>query len=344
MPTTNSIKKAFEGDIVELLEDYPKYDLKRGQRGIVITEFDKPEESYDLEIEDQQGNFSGFAYSVKPEHIVNLSRDALDRGLNHLNDGDILAAKKEFEYAIELRPGLIGTLHNLLMTALANVEAWETAVVFMRLLLELDPFYDQARDSLATAYLNWGIQVAKQGNTNDAAFLFLRASAVTSHPEINDRIRWNFAANFWNMGIAAFKKGKIDETRGLMRAACTYYPSLVVRENLAVACIHTAHFYMTNYQFEQAVDAFEEAEQIGLVWSNFINDYGIALTAVGRRDDARRAFERALALAPDDEIIKANLNRLLHQQSADTFVKEEKNYDFVPIELLAQSIHVAAVT
>jgi tetratricopeptide (TPR) repeat protein len=342
MLTTNGKKKALEGDVVELLEDYPKYNLKKGQRGIVITEFDEPEEAYDLEIEDQQGNFNSFAYSVKPEHIVNLTRDAIDRGLKCLNDGDVLAAKKEFEYAIELRPGLIGTLHNVLMTNLANVEAWETAASCMRLLLELNPFYEHARDSLATAYLNWGVQNAKQGNTTDAIFLFLRASAITSHPEINERIRLNFAATYWSLGVSAFRKGDVDETRGLMRLACAYYPSLVVRENLAIACVHSAHFYMANSRFEKAIDAFEEAEQIGLVWSDFINDYGIALTAVGRRDDARRAFERALALAPDDAIIKANLNRLLHKESADSFVREEKRYDFVPLELLAQSVHVAA--
>jgi tetratricopeptide (TPR) repeat protein len=342
MQIEKSNKKAFEGDVVELLEDYPKYDLKQGQRGIVITEFDEPEEAYDLEIEDEQGNFGGFAYSVKPEHIVNLTRDAFDRGLNLLDEGDILAAKKEFEFVTSLRPGMIGTLHNLLITSLARVEAWEAAVVCMRLLLELNPFYEHARDSLATAYLNWGVQVAKQGKPKDAFYLFLRASAITSNPEINDRIRWNFAATYWHMGIAAFRSGNIEDTRGLMRTACAYYPSQAVRENLAVACIHAAHFYMAKVNFEQAVDAFEEAEQIGLVWSNFINDYGIALTAVGRRDDARRAFERALTLAPGDEIIEANLNRLLRQEPADSFVKEEKKYGFVPIELIVQGIQITA--
>jgi tetratricopeptide (TPR) repeat protein len=343
MLTADYKRKAFEGDVVELLEDYPRYNLRKGQRGIVITEFDEPEEAYDLEIEDAQGNFSGFAYSVKPEHILNLTRDAFESGFRHLEEGELLAAKKEFEYAIELRPGLIGTLHNVLMSNLAKAEAWETGVVFMNLLLELNPFYEHARDSLAISYLNWGVQVANQGRATDALYILLRASAVTSDPEINDRIRWNFAATYWNLGVAAFRKGNIDETRGLMRAACAYYPSQVVRENLAVACIHAAHFYMANGRFEQAVDAFEEAEQIGLVWSNFINDYGIALTAVGRHDDARRAFDRALALAPNDAVIKANLNRLLRQEPADSFEKEEKKYDFVPIELVAQSVQVAAM-
>lgn len=344
MLTTNSKKKALEGDVVELLEDYPKYNLKKGQRGIVITEFDEPEEAYDLEIEDQQGNFLGFAYSIKPEHIVNLSRDALDRGLKYLDDGDVLAAKKEFEYAIELRPGLIGTLHNLMMTGFASVENWESAAFWMRILLEINPLYDFARNSLAIAYLNWGVEAAKQGDKDKAFLLFFRASGITSHIEINACIRHNLAASCCNFGVQALREGNVENARDLMRAACSYNSSEDVRNNLAVFCIHAAHFYMKLGRFDWAISAFEEAEEVGLVAPDFINDYAIALASVGRVDDARRAFERGLELAPDDRIIRANLNRLLHQDAAEYFVKEEKRYDFVPIELIAQSIHVAATT
>jgi hypothetical protein len=104
MLTKADTRKAHEGDVVELLQDYPKYNLKKGQRGIVISEFDEPAEAYDLEITDEQGNFLCFGYSIKPEHIVNLSRGALERGFKYLGEGNIISAKEEFEYAIELRP------------------------------------------------------------------------------------------------------------------------------------------------------------------------------------------------------------------------------------------------
>ena len=74
MTTKLDTKKAHEGDVVELLVDFPERNLRKGQRGLVITEFDQPTEAYDLEIEDEAGRFVGFAYSVKPDQIANLSR------------------------------------------------------------------------------------------------------------------------------------------------------------------------------------------------------------------------------------------------------------------------------
>jgi hypothetical protein len=69
-------KKASEGDAVELSMDLPKYNARRGQRGVVIATFDEPSEAYDLELADESGDFHGFAYSVTPEQFTNLSRAA----------------------------------------------------------------------------------------------------------------------------------------------------------------------------------------------------------------------------------------------------------------------------
>ena len=68
-------REAHEGDVVELVVDLPKYGFKRGQRGVVITELEEPEEAYDVEFEDEEGNFLGFAYSVKSSHFTNISRE-----------------------------------------------------------------------------------------------------------------------------------------------------------------------------------------------------------------------------------------------------------------------------
>lgn len=75
MPLISNKQKAFEGDVVELSTDIPTFNVKRGQRGIVITAFDEPE-AYDLELENESGDFLGFAYSIKPDQFSNLSRAA----------------------------------------------------------------------------------------------------------------------------------------------------------------------------------------------------------------------------------------------------------------------------
>jgi Domain of unknown function (DUF4926) len=61
-------RKAQELDLVEVLEDLPEYNIKKGEIGVVVVAFDNPDEAYDLEFVDESGQ-SRFAYSVKPDQI-----------------------------------------------------------------------------------------------------------------------------------------------------------------------------------------------------------------------------------------------------------------------------------
>lgn len=62
-------KKFQELEMVELLEDLPEYNLKKGEIGVVVEVFDRPSEAYDLEFVDESGRSSRFAYSVAPNQI-----------------------------------------------------------------------------------------------------------------------------------------------------------------------------------------------------------------------------------------------------------------------------------
>ena len=62
-------KKFQELEMVELVEDLPEYDLKKGEIGVVVEVFDTPSEAYDLEFVDESGRSSRFAYSVRPNQI-----------------------------------------------------------------------------------------------------------------------------------------------------------------------------------------------------------------------------------------------------------------------------------
>lgn len=67
-----STTKAHELDVVELLEDLPEYELKRGERGVVVEVFCDPAEAYMLEFVDEDGGESKFADYVKPDQIMTV--------------------------------------------------------------------------------------------------------------------------------------------------------------------------------------------------------------------------------------------------------------------------------
>lgn len=69
-------RKAQELEVVELVEDLPEYGVKKGERAVVTSAFSEPNEAYDLEFVDESGTASRFAYSVKPEQIVNIDTKA----------------------------------------------------------------------------------------------------------------------------------------------------------------------------------------------------------------------------------------------------------------------------
>jgi hypothetical protein len=68
-------KKAHELDIVELTEDLPEFDLRRGEQGTVVEVFEKPEEAYMIEFIYEEGASSKLAYGVRPNQIVKVSLD-----------------------------------------------------------------------------------------------------------------------------------------------------------------------------------------------------------------------------------------------------------------------------
>src|SRR5260370_4322104 len=104
---SNNRNSAYEGDVVELVTDLAKGNFRRGQRGTVVEGFDEPSEAYDLEMEDDSGSFAGFAYSVKPDQFINLSRSAFVRAMEAVERADLVVAERELKSATELRPDYI---------------------------------------------------------------------------------------------------------------------------------------------------------------------------------------------------------------------------------------------
>jgi Domain of unknown function (DUF4926) len=68
------VKKAHELEVVELTEDLPEYDLRRGARGTVVEVFDAPEEAYMIEFLEDSGAISKIADWVRPSQFRNVGQ------------------------------------------------------------------------------------------------------------------------------------------------------------------------------------------------------------------------------------------------------------------------------
>jgi tetratricopeptide (TPR) repeat protein len=305
--------KAHEGDLVELTEEIPGYDLKIGQRGFIIEAFSEPAEAYDIEFEDEEGEFLGFAYSVKPEQIVNIdavAKEAFERGLSLFNSGRHPEAEREFRRAIGLKGSYLPLLHNLIIKHYVNSEDWLRTIISFRFLLQLSPEYSLARNNLARAYLNLGIQEAKKGNVEKSLDLFYAAIGIESASETISLVKQYLAAAYTQLGIQ--KKEEMDLQRSLdcMAKACSVDPNKSTRHNLGLAYSLLGNSKLKNNEFSEAIFLFERAEDAGLAIPALYNNHAVALVSLGDFEGAINFLERALELSPGYEIARANLLEL----------------------------------
>jgi CRISPR-associated protein Csy1 len=104
-------------------------------------------------------------------------------------------------------------------------------------------------------------------------------------------------------GIRAHDEGRLEEAQALLEGAVAIEPR--------AAAVHAAlgQVRMDRRDYAGALAAFEQAASLQpspRAWNNA----GIALLALERRDDAERAFQRALALDPRYAFAHLNLARL----------------------------------
>src|ERR1041384_4688852 len=317
MPLLSTKNKAFEGDVVELLVDLPECHLRRGQRGIVIASFDEPCEAYDLEMEDESGTFTGFAYSIRPEQFNNLSRDAFVRAMEAVENVDLVTAERELRAATDLRPDYIGGfVKSVLMSFDERVEVTgigdnvSFVIPLLRMAIRIDPTYEIARINLAVAFLNFGVAQARKGDLRQALELFYSALSVESDLETKSQIKTNIVIACTHLGREFFQADKVEEAFASIRAAFLVIQDERTRRNLGIAYGNAGVFYMKNNNLDLALQSFERAEDSGVVISDFVNDYGVCLVFKGRLREAMRAFERVLELVPQNEFARSNLSRL----------------------------------
>jgi Flp pilus assembly protein TadD len=299
-------RKANLFDVVELAEDLPEYGVKRGECGTVVEVLDDPSEAYILEFANGSDS-PRLAYWVRPDQIVNSAKEAFERGSELMQRGRVWEAVLEFRRAAKVQPNYVGVLHNSIVKSFEGTDDWQRRVTAMRVVLRVAPDYQIARDNLAIAFMNYGVEKAREGDLAASGELYTLALSVGPSVSIADDLRRNIAAVRTGLGMRAHEEGDLERTVVHMMRACEVYPSSQTQNNLNVACASLAFDSMDKGNVEQAIEWFERAQDGGLATPRLLNDYAVALASRARVDEATIALESALEIEPGNETLKQNL-------------------------------------
>jgi tetratricopeptide (TPR) repeat protein len=325
--------KAHELDTVELLTDLPEFNILRGERAVVLDAYQEPEELYDLELVDNNGTSSRFAYLVKPEQILNIDLEAkklYERGIALLNEGNLLEASRAFRHAIELRPSYIRGLHESLRTSTIPFNDYEHFIDGLFMVRLLDPTYEIAKQNRAITYLNHGVEEAKRGNFAISLHLFHSALRASDVEEIILKVKENISATFSKLGAQAHKERDFATSLRNFEMAYAYNTTDRTRQDLALAYVYLADHFMELDKYREAIILYQNSEDAGLINAGVYNNHAVALATLQEFELAIMIFESALALAPDDSTIQANLSNALTKNI--TVLKHEiYNLSFNPI-------------
>ncbi len=114
--------------------------------------------------------------------------------------------------------------------------------------------------------------------------------------------------------MAAFRLAWLERRAGnLTRAIELYERVIAAQPEMAQAHANLANILRERGAIQMALQHYEAAQGLGLASAEMLNNYGIALVTVGRRGEAQRVWERALALRPEPGLaqgIRGNLERL----------------------------------
>lgn len=347
-------RKAHELDIVELTEDLPEFDLRRGERGTVVEVLDNPEEAYVLEFVDESGESSRLAYGVKPDQVENinvLAQAFYKKGMKALDEINFVEALRNLRIAVSLIPSYVRAMHNSLAQSIGPHEDWVKFIFAMQLVRLIAPDYELARENLAIAYLNHGVQEAKKGKYEESLGSFHAALAVAASQELITLVRENIAASYTALGGQAFRNEDMKTTLDRFASAHFIASSEITRQNLAKAHFHFANFCANSGDPQGAIVNYQRTEDSGLMLPEVLNNHACALAEGKQFVGAIMLLESAQTLAPEDNIVKSNLLKLIEisQLSASNiesmpgdFITEDIESDFLSLPMNTVSLSVSA--
>ena len=196
--------------------------------------------------------------------------ELLAKGLNLYKAGDYRAAETAFSTAVQLDPSVFSAQHNLGVVHV-HLEDYEAAVNDFRNALALD-------ERSASAWHFLGFTYFHLKNPQEATRCYLRAAELNPQSSVT----WN------NLGQTYLTLDKLDSATDALNKALAIDPSSI--EAINGLCFA----YVRLKQSEQALSFCGKSRAAK---SSFVK----------KPKDAKRVFERALAIAPDFVSARYNL-------------------------------------
>lgn len=276
---------------------------------------------------------------IKRKELSIQAKALFDKGFSLYHQGKTGTAKKYFKQAIELDTQFLDILNNSLMNSLGSIGEWNRVITGMRVILEIKPDYEIARTNLAIAYMKAGDVKVNGNDIERAAEYYITALSIKPPEEIEKRCKNNLAHVYTKAGIEEFRLSNstndfmqiethLSKSLAYMFRACGWKSDEVTRRNLGLAHACLGEFYFP-MQPEAVIYYLKQAEDVGLVSPELINDYGLALVLTNDLDEAIWAFERALDLSPQNEEIRFNLGITKKIQSK---IENSKSYSIQSTE------------
>jgi tetratricopeptide (TPR) repeat protein len=239
-------------------------------------------------------------------------------GLIHFRRGEFAEAATEFLEAIAIEPKRAAAYNNLGL-ALEAMEEYEDAARQYRRALELSP--DSITPRMNSAYLSFlkseteaAIeQLVKIGQEKGQTLLgsFLQGLISYEQGDADKALEfWNSAAagnrqnpaveN--NLGILWQAKGQVEESERHFQTALKAAPeNRIVLQNIS-------DLYYRNGMYGQAVEVLSRMAEMDLADLQQLYKLGNLCLKQGQKDLAIKWWKKALALDPDNQMIKRNLD------------------------------------
>lgn len=289
-------------------------------------EWDKDPEDFGLRL-----RFNTFKTIIEDLENQLEAHEAFERGWELFNKDKRIGAKKEFLKSIELMPSYLGFLNNQLGLNAAN--DWQLMVFFMKFLLEIAPNYNLAKENLVIAYINYGIEQAKQGSTINAIEQFNLARQVANNDKLRDLVSQNIVAAYTQLGIKTDQQGNLKEAAEHMLNAFSCLENDTTNYNAKRALERLVLYYMEKALFKEALEVFEKLKHLFGLSPELTNDYAITLVTLNRTQEAITILENLL-----EGKFNLSENTLSCIQDNLLIIKQQHNISFENKRLLSPRV------